>query len=68
MKQELPEIYKNRSKLLRLSLDLGLSASEIHRLVHPMDGKSEEEKEAIAAELILQLEARDIHSKKQTGI
>ena len=58
MKQKLPEIYKNRSKLLRLSLDLGLSASEIHRLVHPMDGKSEEEKEAIAAELIKKLEQR----------
>lgn len=38
MKQKLPEKYINRSKLLRRCLDLGLSASEINRLVDPMEG------------------------------
>ena len=66
MKQPLPEIYKNRSKLLRLSLDKGLSASELNQLVDSMDGKSEEEKESIAAELILKLKVGEIHSEGQT--
>ena len=59
MKQKLPEKYKHRSQLLKVSLDKGLSASEIHQLIHPMDGKPEEEKEAIAAELLKNLNEQE---------
>lgn len=55
MKQKLPEIYRNRALLLRRCLDLGLSASELDRMATPMEGKTEEEKEKIAAELIKKL-------------
>ena len=60
MKQKLPEIYKNRAHLLRLCLDLGLSAAEINQLVTPMEGKTEEEKEAIAANLIRLLTSEEV--------
>lgn len=52
MKQKLPEIYKNRAHLLKLSLDLDLSDTEFLKLVTPMEGKSEEEKEKMAQEII----------------
>ena len=57
MKQKLPEIYRNRSQLLKVSLEKGLSAATLNKMVEPMRGKTEEEKEALAAELIKKLEA-----------
>ena len=53
----LPDIYKNRAALLRLSLDMGLSAAEINELVTPMSGKSEEEKENMAQSIICRLKS-----------
>ena len=58
MPQKLPQIYEKRAQLLRLSLDIGLSAAELNQLVTPMEGKTEEEKEAIAAELFEKLNAK----------
>ena len=46
-----------RNKLLRTCLDKGMSASTVLQLVKPMAGKSNEEKERIAAEI---LKKRDI--------
>jgi hypothetical protein len=42
--EKLPAIYENRAKLLRLSLDIKMSAAEFNELVTPMEEKSEEEK------------------------
>ena len=56
--QKLPEIYKNRSRLLRKCLDLGLQASTILELVQPMEGKTEEEKESIAANIIEEIDRK----------
>ena len=53
-----------RAKLLRTSLDLGISAAVLNQLVTPMHGKSEEEKEAIAAEILSKImleKAEDSH-------
>ena len=58
MKQKLPEKYINRSKLLKLSLDKGLSAATLLQMVTPMQGKTEGEKEAMAMELVKELEQR----------
>ena len=58
MKQEVPAMYKNRNKLLKISTDLGLPSNILRQYTAPMRGKSEEEKEAIAAELIKKLEQR----------
>ena len=52
MKQKLPEKYKFRSQLLKVSLEYGLSATTLDRMVKPMRGKTEEEKEQMAKELI----------------
>ena len=53
-----------RAKLLRTSLDLGIPVATLDQLVAPMRGKSEEEKEAIAAEILRQItleKAEDSH-------
>ena len=52
MKQKLPEMYKNRARLLKLSLENNLSAAALNQMVAPMEGKSEEEKERMAEEMI----------------
>ena len=52
MKQEVPEMYKNRARLLKLSLENNLSAAALNQMVAPMEGKSEEEKERMAEEMI----------------
>ena len=52
MKQEVPEMYKNRNKLLKISTDLGLPSSILRQYTAPMRGKSEEEKERMAEEMI----------------
>ena len=57
--EKLPAIYENRAKLLRLSLDMKISAVELNELVTPMNGKSEEEKEEIAKQLIRDLQQRN---------
>lgn len=49
----------NRSILLRLLRDRRVSLDEKLKIVEPMRGKSDEEKERIAANLILDLLSRD---------
>ena len=56
--KKLPTIYENRAKLLRLSLDMKISAAELNELVTPMEGKSEEEKEEIAKQLFQELKQK----------
>lgn len=58
MKQEVPEMYKNRYKLLKISTDLGLPSSILRKYTAPMRGKSEEEKELIAKEAIKAIERK----------
>ena len=53
--EKLPAIYEKRAKLLRLSLDMKMSAAELNKLVTPMEGKTEEEKEEIAKQLFQEL-------------
>ena len=57
--KKIPAIYENRAKLLRLSLDMKISAAKFNELVTPMEGKSEEEKEEIAKQLLQELQQRD---------
>ena len=57
--KKLPTIYENRAKLLRLSLDMKMSAAELNKLVTPMEGKTEEEKEEIAKQLFQELKQKD---------
>lgn len=56
--EKLPAIYENRAKLLRLSLDMKISAAEFNELVAPMETKSEEEKEKIAKQLFQELQSK----------
>lgn len=46
---------ENRCEMLRLFLEMGMSQSIIGELTSPMRGKSEEEKEKIAEEIIQKL-------------
>ena len=59
MKQKIPEMYKYRNKLLKISNDMGLQSSLLKQYTDPMRGKTEEEKEAIAADLIRLLENKE---------
>ena len=54
--KRIPPIFLNRNKLLKLANDKGISAAKLNELVEPMSGKSEEEKEAIAIQIIRKLE------------
>lgn len=65
MKKEMDPSLKNRNALLRKCLELGMSTSSIHELVHPMHDKTDEEKEQMAAELLAQLEAQNPSSPKE---
>ena len=56
--EKLPAIYENRAKLLRLSLDIKMSAAEFNELDTPMEGKSEEEKEESATQLFQELQSK----------
>lgn len=49
---------KNRSLLLKKCTELGMSNAMILNLVEPMEGKTDEEKEQIAADLLEELENR----------
>ena len=52
MREISSEKYKNRNCLLKLCLEHGISNSKISELVEPMRGKSDEEKEIIASQII----------------
>ena len=47
---------KNRDKLLMKLTEMGMPNSSILEIVHPMKGKSHEEKEQIAAEILKKFE------------
>lgn len=53
--KRVPEIYQNRRRLLRVAVDKKIPAADLHQLVMPMTGKTEEEKEEIAAQILQQL-------------
>ena len=57
--QRVPEIYKNRNKLLKISTDLGLPSSILRQYTAPMRGKTEEEKERMAKEAIEDIVRKD---------
>lgn len=54
-RRNLPEPRNMRSMLLKVSMDMELSSRELYEMTLPMRGKSEEEREAIAAELVQRL-------------
>lgn len=56
----------NRKKLLSICLDQGLSQSAILHITEPMTGKTHEEREQIAAELLLKVEAGEFNMMEQT--
>ena len=66
MTQELPAERTNRQHLLKACLDRGLSQSTILRITEPMEGKSHEERERIAAELLPRVEAREFDTEERT--
>lgn len=45
-----------RNKLLQKCMEMGMPNSSILEIVHPMKGKSQEEKEQIAAEILKKFE------------
>ena len=55
MREISSERYKNRNCLLKLCLEHGISNSIISKLVEPMRGKSDKEKEIIAAQIIKEI-------------
>ena len=60
--QPLPEIYKNRSLLLRRVLEIGLSPSTYRQYTRQMVGKTEEEKEQMALEAIKDIERKALEN------
>ena len=59
MKEEYNSSAIQRCMLLQAGLDLGIKNSEMLKLLEPMRGKSDEEKEIIAAELLKKLKAKE---------
>ena len=55
--KRIPPIFLNRSKLLKLANDTGISAAKLNELLELMNGKSDEEKEKIAMQIICKLES-----------
>ncbi len=51
------ELLDNRSLLLKRSMERGLSPIQVAKMVKPMRGKTNAEKEAIAEKLIERLES-----------
>ena len=49
-------LFANRQKLLRTTLDMGISAEKLHEMVEPMHGCSDREKEEIAKKLLEELQ------------
>lgn len=66
MKQGLPAERTNRQRLLKACLDRGLSQSTILHITEPMEGKSHDERERIAAELLPRVEAGEFDTEEQT--
>lgn len=52
MREVLSEKYEKRNRLLKLCMEKGMSNSMISELVEPMKGKTDEEKEVIAAQIL----------------
>ena len=52
MQEEFSPDFKMRGKLLKLCMDRGMSLSTISKIVQPMKGKTDEEKEVIAAQIL----------------
>ena len=57
-KPEPEALFANRQKLLRVALDMGMSAEDIRDMVEPMHGCSDREKEEIAIKLLEELNHR----------
>ncbi len=55
MKQNQRPITTERDKLLKLLIDQGMQNSAILDIIEPMSGKSQEEKEAIAKQIMKEL-------------
>jgi hypothetical protein len=65
MKKGIRPGTEKRCELSVLSMEKGYSASELLKLIKPMEGKSEEEKEAIAGELIEKMREGTLEIKPQ---
>ena len=55
MKQNQRPITTERDKLLKLLIDKGMPNSAILEIIEPMSGKSQEEKEVIAKQIMKEL-------------
>ena len=55
MRREYPEDFKMRGRLLELCMEMGMSSGTTLKTVRPMDGKTPEEKEQIAEQIIQEL-------------
>lgn len=51
---------KNRTRLLRIFMDRKFSGSQVVKLTSELRGKTDEEKEEIAARLVRQIESGEI--------
>jgi hypothetical protein len=60
-----PEELIYRKRLMKASMDRGLSVQTMYRITAPMDGKTNEEKEHIAAQLLTQVEAGDYDTEER---
>lgn len=57
--EQIPAIYQNRNRLLKIANDLQIPSSVLYQLTKSMRGKTEEEKEEIAKQLIRDLQQRN---------
>jgi hypothetical protein len=55
VRKKLPEPGNMRSMLLKVAMDMEMSSKELYELTLPMRGKAEEEREAMAAEIVERL-------------
>ncbi len=55
MRREYPEKFKMRGKLYDICTEMNMSRSMIAKTVRPMEGKTPEEKEQIAEQIIQEL-------------
>ena len=58
MKKGIRPGTEKRCELLTLCMELGMSSSMILPLVEPMEGKTDEEKEQMAEQIILELQSK----------
>ena len=66
MKQSFTEERVNRQKLLKSCMDRGLSQSAILQVIMPMAGKTDNEKERIAADLLVRVETGEFDAMERT--